>query len=85
MMTALPLLFSGLAYAADRDVAVTDLPKAVTDAVMKVHPNAKLIKAEEETKNGEKYYEIKVHDGQTEREIHVRPDGTVIHDELDED
>jgi hypothetical protein len=80
---ALPLLFAGAVHGADRDVAVSDLPAAVTDSIKKAHPNAKLIKAEEEIKGADKYYEVKIHDGQTERELHVRPDGTVTRDKLD--
>jgi hypothetical protein len=85
VILALPFLFAGAVHGADRDIAVSDLPTAVTDSIKKTYPNAKIVKAEEETKGSERYYEVKIHEGQTEREIYVRPDGTITHDELDED
>lgn len=85
MIAALPFLFLGLAHAADRDIAVSDLPTMVTDAIKKAHPNAKFIKAEEETNNGVMYYEVKIQEGQTYWEIHAQPDGKLTRDQLDND
>jgi hypothetical protein len=85
MILGLPFLFASAVHSAGRDIAVSDLPKAVTDSIKQAYPKAKIVKAEEETKGSERYYEVKIHEGQTEKEIYVRPDGTIAHDELDED
>jgi hypothetical protein len=81
---AFPFLFAAGVKAEDRNIAINDLPEAVTSSIRKEHPNAKILKAEEDIKDNVKKYEVKILDGQTEWEIHLRPDGTVLMKDMDD-
>ena len=65
---------------ADKDVAVSQLPRAVLKAVEARYPSGHILKAEWDS---EGYYEIKVQDGQTRHLLDVRPKGKIFKDELD--
>jgi hypothetical protein len=65
---------------ADRDVAVSRLPRPVLKAVEARYPSGHIFKAEWDH---EGYYEIKVQDGHTHHLLHVRPKGRVLKDEPD--
>ena len=65
---------------ADEDVAVSQLPRTVLKAVETRYPSGHILKAEWDS---EGYYEIKVQDGQTRHELHVRPKGKIFKDEVD--
>lgn len=81
------LLTGGIALPgiAGDDIAVSELPKAVTQAIMKRYPDAKLIKAEREKDNGKLHYEVNIQTGDKRLEINVRPDGTIYNVENEED
>lgn len=74
----------GSAYAADREIPVSEIPKMVMDAIVKAHSNAKVIKAEEDSRGSNKYFEVKIQDGSTKRELHIQPDGTVLKNEAED-
>jgi hypothetical protein len=65
--------------AKDVDIAVSELPENVAAAVMKAHPGATLLSAEKDLKadGSVQHYEVKVRDGQSEKELTVLPDGTI--------
>jgi hypothetical protein len=65
---------------ADKDVAVSQLPRPVLKAVEARYPSGHILEAEFDS---EGYYEIKVQDGQTRHLLHVRPKGKIFKDELD--
>jgi hypothetical protein len=65
---------------ADKDVAVSQLPRRVLKAVEARYPSGHILKAEWDS---EGYYEIKVQEGQTRHLLHVRPKGKVFKDEPD--
>ena len=65
---------------ADRDVAVSQLPRRVLKAVEARYPSGHILKAEWDS---EGFYEIKVEDGQTRHRLHVRPKGKILEDEPD--
>jgi hypothetical protein len=65
---------------ADKEVAVSQLPRAVLKAVETRYPSGHILEAEWDS---EGYYEIKVQDGQTQRLLHVRAKGKIFKDELD--
>ena len=65
---------------ADKDVAVSQLPRPVLKAVEARYPSGHILKAEWDS---EGYYEIKVQDGQTRHLLHVRPKGKIFKDEPD--
>jgi hypothetical protein len=65
---------------ADKDVAVSQLPRAVLKAVESRYPSGHILEAEWDS---EGYYEIKVQDGQTRHLLHVRAKGKIFKDELD--
>ena len=65
---------------ADRDVAVSQLPRPVLKAVQARYPSGHIFKAEWDH---EGYYEIKVQDGHTHHLLHIRPKGRVLKDEPD--
>ena len=65
---------------ADKDVAVSQLPRPVVKAVAARYPSGHILKAEWDS---EGYYEIKVQDGQSRHLLHVRPKGKIFKDERD--
>jgi hypothetical protein len=65
---------------ADKDVAVSQLPRPVVKAVAARYPSGHILKAEWDS---EGYYEIKVQDGQSRHLLHVRPKGKILKDEPD--
>jgi hypothetical protein len=65
---------------AEKDVAVSQLPRPVLKAVEARYPSGHILKAEWES---EGYYEIKVQDGRTRHLLHVRPKGKIFKDEPD--
>jgi hypothetical protein len=65
---------------ADKDVAVSQLPRPVLKAVEARYPSGHILKAEWDN---EGYYEIKVQDGQARHLLHVRPKGKIFKDEPD--
>lgn len=71
--------------AKDVDIAVTELPKAVTESINKAHPNATLLSAEKDlTMSGDvQHFEVKIRDGDTEKELTVLPDGSIKKTEND--
>lgn len=75
---------AGPIQAAD-DIAISDLPKAVTQAIMKRYPKAKLISAERERDNGKMHYEVEIQQGDKRIELNVRPDGTIYKVENEDD
>ncbi len=64
----------------EKEVAIKDLPKAITDAVAAKHPNKKMKKGEEviSVKDGKEtleYYEVFVEIDGKDVEVEVLPDG----------
>lgn len=87
-LAGLAIVFSLLgalpSLAAD-DIAVSDLPKAVTASIMKRYPGAKIVKAERERDNGKIHYEVNIQTGNKRLELNVRPDGTIYKVEIEDD
>lgn len=79
-------LISASAHAKDVDIPVTELPKAVTDAVMKAHPGASLLSAEKDLKadGSIQHYEVSVRVADKEKELTVLADGTIQKTEKDD-
>jgi len=67
------------------DIALSELPRAVTKSIMKRYPDAKLIKAEREKDNGKVHYEVNIQTGDKRLELNVRPDGTIYKVENEDD
>jgi hypothetical protein len=65
---------------ADKDVAVSQLPRPVLKAVEARYPSGHILKAEWDS---EGFYEIKVQDGQTHHLLHVGRKGKIFKDEPD--
>jgi len=65
------------ASAADADVAASELPKPVIDAILKRFPEATVISADKRTSNGETLYEVKFKDVETPRQSTVTADGII--------
>ena len=71
---------AGLAQAeeVEEEVAIADLPAAVTDAIKAEYPNAELLEAEKETEDGPTTYEVEIkNDGKT-LEVEVSPEGKIL-------
>ncbi|KAB8334474.1 hypothetical protein SD80_008815 [Scytonema tolypothrichoides VB-61278] len=66
------------------DIAVTDLPQVVTEAIQKRFPSAKLVSAEKENDDYQTYYEVKVQNGNQKQKVHVRPNGSIYKVEIDD-
>jgi uncharacterized membrane protein YkoI len=64
------------------DVEASAVPAAVTDAMTKAHPDAKLGEAELTTESGRNYYELEVMAGGDNRNMQINPDGSVISDKI---
>ncbi|HZC36755.1 MAG TPA: hypothetical protein VE242_14125 [Chthoniobacterales bacterium] len=65
---------------ADKEIAVSQLPRPVLQAVEARYPSGHIVEAEWDS---EGYYELKVQDGHTRHLLHVRPKGKIFKDELD--
>jgi hypothetical protein len=65
---------------ADKEVAVSQLPRPVLQAVEARYPSGHIVEAEWDS---EGYYDLKVQDGHTRHLLHVRPKGKIFKDELD--
>lgn len=64
---------------ADRDrVALTDVPKAVLDAVKAKFPRAVIKTAEKEVERGQTHYEIESTLNGRELEVTLKPNGTIV-------
>ena len=63
---------------AGEDVAVSDLPQAVVDALKKRFSGAELLSAEKDTEKGQLYYEVKLRDKEGLWEVEVSPDGKIL-------
>lgn len=70
-------LASSIAIAGEK-VQPDQLPQAVSDAVKKQFPQAKIESAERETEDGRMKYELKVTDQDAKYEFDVAEDGTVL-------
>ena len=62
----------------ERDIKVEDLPKKVSDAVIRAFPDAKITEAEEQTHKGTVTYEVEVSVGDKHYELKVSADGKII-------
>lgn len=73
------------AQAKDDDIPVSELPKAVTDAISAQHPNSQVLSAEKDTtmKGEVQHYEVKIKDGDATKELKVATDGTIKSTEND--
>lgn len=78
-LIAVAALTLSVAQAKDVDIPVTELPKTVTDAITKAHPNSKLLSAEKDLKaNGDiQHFEVTIKDGDATKELKVTNDGTI--------
>ena len=75
-----------VSFAKDVEIPVTELPKLVTDAIAKQHPNAVLVSAEKDLKmdGSIQHFEVKVRDGEQIKELTVLPDGAIQKTENDD-
>ena len=75
---AVLLLPSWLAVRGDEEkVKLTDLPKAVADAVKKQFPKAKLVSASKELVEKKTVYEVTIKDGGRRVQVSLTPEGEV--------
>jgi|GEM_PF-3965618 hypothetical protein len=74
------------AFARDVDIAVTELPAAVSASIEKAHPGAILLSAEKNLNadGGVRHYEVKIRVADRQKELTVLPDGTIRKDEKDD-
>jgi hypothetical protein len=63
--------------AADEKVAIDKLPKAVTEAVAKRFPEAKLLSAEKESADGKTVYDVALKNKNQNIEVTVTPEGKI--------
>jgi len=72
-------IFSTAALAKDVDIAVKELPPAVTASIEKAHPGATLLSAEKDLKTDGsiQHFEVTVRVGEKQKELTVLPDGTI--------
>ena len=72
-------ILSTSALAKDVDIAVKELPPAVTASIEKAHPGASLLSAEKDLKadGSIQHFEVTVRVGEKQKELTVLPDGTI--------
>ena len=73
------------ALAKDVDIAVKELPAAVTTSIEKAHPGATLLSAEKDLKadGSIQHFEVTVRLGDKQKELTVLPDGVIQKTEKD--
>lgn len=69
----------------EREVEIKDLPKAVTDAIKKKYPNAKMEEAEEVTADNKTTYEVAVKNGKKELELTLDASGKILKEEEEDE
>jgi uncharacterized membrane protein YkoI len=69
----------------EREVEIKDLPKAVTDAIKKKYPNAKMEEAEEVTADNKTTYEVIVKSGKKELELTLDAGGKILKEEAEDE
>lgn len=73
------IAFVPFVQAKDVDIAVKELPAAVTAAIEKAHPGATLLSAEKDLKadGSIQHYEVNVRVGDNQKELTILADGTI--------
>ncbi len=71
----------GKITAVEATIDVKDVPKVVTEAVLKKYPNAKITSAEEITKDTKVTYEMKISVGEKKLEVVFDPQGKYVGEE----
>ena len=71
----------GTILAIEKQIAESELPKPVKDAVKAKYPNATIKKAEEITKDTTKSFEVILAVGDKQREVVLDPAGKILEDE----
>lgn len=69
----------------EREVEIKDLPKAVSDAIKKKYPNAKMEEAEEVTADNKTTYEVAVKNGKKELELTLDASGKILKEEEEDE
>jgi hypothetical protein len=79
-------LVSTAVFAKDVDIAVTELPAAVTASIEKAHPGATLLSAEKDLKadGSVQHYEVTIRVAGQQKELTVLADGTIQKTEKDD-
>jgi hypothetical protein len=73
--TALP------AFAGERKVKESDVPKAALDAVKKKYPTAKLTGFSKEEDDGKTHYEVTLEEGARRLDVDLSPEGKILVEE----
>ena len=70
----------------EREIEIKDLPKAVSDAIKKKYPGAKLDGAEEVTADNKTTYEVEIETSdKKELELTIDPSGKILKEEAEEE
>jgi uncharacterized membrane protein YkoI len=75
------LLLSGTAFAEDKKIQESEVPKPVLAKVKAKYPTAKMTGFELENENGKSSYEVKITDGAKQLEVICSPDGRIVAEE----
>ena len=75
------LALSGVAFAEEKQIAETEVPRPVIEKVKKKYPTAKMTGFEVETENGKSAYEVKLADGAKQLEVVCSADGKILAEE----
>jgi hypothetical protein len=75
------LALSSAAFAEEKKVAESEVPKPVIQKVKKKYPTAKMTGFEMETEGGKSSYQVKIADGSKEMEVVCSPDGKIVAEE----
>lgn len=80
VFVALPIML-GQAYAGEKELSKSQVPKAVINAFEKAYPNAKGLEFEEETFEGKAAYEVEYKENGKEYELLYSADGALLQKE----
>jgi hypothetical protein len=71
-------VLAGALIADEEKVELDKLPKAVSEAVKKKFPKAKIVSASKEKEDKKTVYEVQIKDGDSKADVTVTPEGEIV-------
>jgi hypothetical protein len=81
VVIACVFVLTAAAWADEKKISESEVPRPVIERVKKKYPTAKLVAFELETENGKSSYEVKITDGARQLEVVCAPDGKILAEE----
>lgn len=81
LLATLTLSLAGTAFAEEKKINESEVPKAALDGVVKKYPTAKRVGFEREVEKGKTVYEIKLVNDGRKIDVDVSPEGKIVAEE----